>query len=256
MLVASCDAYSDLWRPYFAVLDRYWADCPFPIALVTEAKRPEFKGVKALRLGQGLDWSSLMVRALDALSTRYVLLTLEDFFLRETVDSARVLRLLEEVKKDSLNMLRLIPRPGPPRGRLKTSHYGLLPVNAPYRVSTQAAFWRVDVLRNLLVEGENAWQFEVNGSVRSHRYQGFASVWDAALPYRHHAVERGRWFPWAVLRFRYLDIAIDLRARPVMTIPETSRWVLSKLTAGVVTRVPRNVRSRLRPLAKRTGMLP
>jgi hypothetical protein len=255
MLIASCDAYSDLWEPYFALLRRHWPDCPFPIALITEAKRPELRGVRALCLGESLDWSSLMLKALDSLSTPYILFSLEDFFLRRSVNTPRVVHLLEDVKRQNLSMLRLIARPGPTGQHSKGDEFGEIPANVPYRVSTQAAFWRVEVLRNLLVTGESAWQFEVNGSSRSDPYEGFAGVWDAALPYGHHTVERGRWFPWAALRFRYLDIGVDLRARPVMTMRETSRWILHKLTAGAVARLPVDIRSRLKPLAKRLGLL-
>lgn len=255
LLVASCDAYSDLWEPYFALISRYWPDCPFPIALITENKRPNLGRVRALHLGQGLDWSSLLLRALDAVSTPYVLLSLEDFFLRRTVDTQRVIALLDALKRENLNMLRLIPRPGPKGRRLKGLYGGIAP-HTPYRVSTQAALWRVTVLRQLLLPGESAWQFEVNGSKRSSLYQGFASVWDAAIPYRHHVVERGRWFPWAAFRFRRLQIGVDLKARPVMSAVETSRWVFNKLTAGIVTRIPSSMRAKLKHFAKRIKLLP
>ena len=35
VLVPSCDAYADLWIPFFALFWRYWSDCPFPVYLGT-----------------------------------------------------------------------------------------------------------------------------------------------------------------------------------------------------------------------------
>jgi hypothetical protein len=29
--VVSCDKYSDLWQPFFALFDRFWPDCPLDI---------------------------------------------------------------------------------------------------------------------------------------------------------------------------------------------------------------------------------
>lgn len=255
ILVASCDRYADLWRPYFGLLRMRWPDRPFPVVLITEERRPELPGVYALCLGAGLDWSTLMIRALDTVSTPYVLLTLEDFFLRRTVDTKRMMALLERVQRNQLRMLRLIPRPGPTTIIEAAREYGVIAANAPYRVSTQAAFWHVETLRQLLVPGESAWEFEVNGTKRSSEHQGFAAVWRAALPYRHHVVERGKWFPWAAWRFKRLGIGVDLAARPVMTNGETARWVISKMTGRLVVKTPKKLRSALKPLARRCGLV-
>ncbi len=36
VLVASCDKYADLLRPFDILWRKYWADCPFETVLVTE----------------------------------------------------------------------------------------------------------------------------------------------------------------------------------------------------------------------------
>jgi hypothetical protein len=78
------------------------------------------------------------------------------------------------------------------------------------------------------VPGETAWKFEVNGSTRSAELEGFAAVWREALPYRHHVIERGKWFPWAYWKFSRMNIGVDRAARPIMTVGETSKWILRK----------------------------
>lgn len=253
LLVASCDKYADLWRPFFSLNRIHWPDRPFPAALISEQLDPKFDDVRALCLGKGLDWSSLMIRALDAVDTPYVLLTLDDFFLRSAVDTARILRLLDDMEQHQLRMLRLIPRPGPTIRLAGVRDYGAIGANTPFRVSAQAAFWRVETLRQLLVPGESAWEFEVNGTKRSAEHQGFAAVWQAALPYRHHVIERGKWFPWAAWRFQRLNIGVDLSSRPVMTIRETARWLIGKTTVKVVQQLPQKWRRALRPLVRRCG---
>ncbi len=255
LLISSCDRYADLWIPYFTLLRRRWSDCPFPVVLITEDQFPAIQGVRALGLGSGLDWSSLMIRALDAIDSPYVLLTLEDFFLRKEVDSARILALFEEVQRKQLRMLRLIPRPGPTTVIPGVSEYGAIASTALYRVSTQASFWHVETLRQLLVIGETAWEFEVNGTKRSGEYDGFAAVWLDALPYWHHVVERGKWFPWDAWQFSRLDIGVNLSARSVMSMGETVRYAIHKTTGRYVARMPKKLRRALKPLARLLGMV-
>ena len=239
VLVSSCDRYSDLWDPYFSLLRLHWPDCPFPVSLITENKRSAIPDVHPLCLGNGLDWSTLLLKALDVVDTPYVLLTLEDFFLRSTVDTPRVMDLYHEMQRKSLRMLRLIPRPGP-TSSMGNTEYGKIEANEPYKVSTQAAFWHTETLRELLLPGETAWQFETNGSLRSAKLDGFAALWREALPYSHHVIERGKWFPWDYWKFSRMNIGVDPAARPVMTAGETSKWIFRKIISIL-----------LRPILKR-----
>lgn len=254
LVVSSCDNYSDLWKPYFSLLSRHWPDVPFPVALITEEKRPDFPGVRPLCVGANLDWSTRLKRSIDAVGTPYVLLTLEDFFIRRPVDSARILALFDEMQRRQLKMLRLIPRPGPTTA-VQNREYGAIEPGTPFSVSTQAAFWDVDTLRRLIVPGESIWEFELNGTMRKTDQHGFAAVWRDALPYRHHVVERGKWFPWSAWRFGRLGIGVDLSRRPLMTPGETTRWLIGKATKGLVEGLPPRTRQALKPWARRCGLL-
>jgi hypothetical protein len=194
-----------------------------------------------------------MIRALEAIPTPYVLLTLEDFFLRSKVDTGRIKALFDELQKKELRMLRLVPRPGPTTIIVRGCEYGAIAPSAPYRVSTQAAFWHVKTLRMLLVPGETAWEFEINGTKRSENIEGFAAVWRAALPYRHHVIERGKWFPWAAWQFRRLGIGVDLATRPAMTAREAARWILGKMVSGLLNQLPPKYRHALKSFARWAG---
>lgn len=245
LLVSSCDGYSDLWRPYFNLIASYWPDCPFSKALITEALCPPLPGVSCLGLGRGRDWSSLLLDALSRIETPYVLFTLEDFFLRSAVDNNRMVRLLQDCLNDNLAMLRLVPRPGPD-GLVAGKEYGEVPAGAPYRVSTQAAFWKREVLIKLLRAGESAWEFEVNGSARSAGCPGFFAVKKPALTYWHHVVERGKWFPWDYWRFRKLNIGVVEGVRSVMTATEAGLWLAGKAVSPIIASIPLSAKKRIR----------
>ena len=44
LLVNSCDAYADLWQPFFTLLKRYFVPLPAEILLNTETKDFAFDG--------------------------------------------------------------------------------------------------------------------------------------------------------------------------------------------------------------------
>ncbi len=224
LLVSSCDKYSDLWPPYFSLLDLYWRDCPFKKVLITENIIHKNLNVRSLNLGSGYDWSTLLIKALNQIESKYILFSLEDFFLRKKVNTELIIEALKFADENNLSMLRLIPRPGPDESILDSKKYGLIKKAAPYKVSTQAAIWKRDVLIGLLRSGESIWEFERNGSERASNMKGFASVIEPCLPYGHHVIERGQWFPWEVVRCWRNKIKIDLSVRKILPAHKVILW--------------------------------
>lgn len=204
--------------------------------MITETLRPSLAGVTVLSLGSGLSWSDLLIRALEKIPSSTILFTLEDFFLRDKVDTDEIKRLLAIFENDNLSMLRLITRPGPdlPYPTCNRARLGLISNNAPYKVSTQAAFWSVKTLRSILAPGESIWEFEMKGSERAKVLPGFACVKKSIFPYRHHVIERGKWFPWEAKKFNAMKIGVDLTKRQVMSNRETFRWCIGKTKAPLM----------------------
>ncbi len=229
VVVSSCDKYSDLWLPFFQLFERYWADCCFETILITEKKSFSFNNIKVLNLGENLDWSELLLSALDLIKTKYVILILDDFFLRSKVDNGKILDFLMLVQSHDIEMLRLLPRPAPKLKLRNNSSFGRIEINEPYRVSTQAAIWKYEVLKSLLLKGENAWEFEINGSHRSNHFNNFFSCYHHHFPYYHHVIQAGQWFPWEVLYFSLLKIDIDLSQRQIMSFNHCFIWLLKKV---------------------------
>jgi hypothetical protein len=239
ILVCSCDAYGDLWRPFFTMLDRYWPDRPFEVVLVSETNSFRWRGVTTVLGGRGLQWSDLLLHALRSLETESVLFMLDDFILRHAVNTAMMLELLRLKREHRLDMLRVLPRPGPSLRPTAGLPFGLISSSAAYRVSTQAAFWTRSTLIELLRPGETIWEFEVAGTLRSRSSGRFASTINHALPYYHHSVQRGRWFPWAARRLARHGVSVDLDARPLMAMPEVADWTFKKFVLGPVLRLMR-----------------
>ena len=246
LLISSCDSYDDLWRPFFTLLKKNWPDCAYKKYLITENKKFDDLNVLSLSLGLNLSWSSLLIKALDKIETPYVLLMLEDFFIHSKVDNKLIQDLLQTAISKNMNLLRLNPRPGPTRIIPNVCEFGILNANSPYRVSTQGSIWKKSHLRKLIVEGESAWEFEINGTTRSSEYDNYFCVWKDCLSYGHHVVERGKWFPWELWKYKRKNIGIDLKARKSMSARETCIW-LGKKFVNLVLRFLKQILSTVFP---------
>lgn len=94
LLVNSCDAYADLWQPFFTLLTRYFVPLPDEILLNTETKEFHLDGVKLRCVHSNAPtYGERMTEALKQVKTEYTLLLLDDFFCvsRWILDGWRIL---------------------------------------------------------------------------------------------------------------------------------------------------------------------
>lgn len=218
IVVPSCDAYEDAWLPFFSFFFKYWPDCPFPVYLITDSKTYNDPRVTTLALGQDFGWANNMKIALDKIPEKYFLYFLEDVFMEKKVDTSRILRLLERVKKENISCLRLFPEPGADLPYGDDKELGLIAKDAPYRVSTMTAIWPKDAFIRLLKPGENAWQMELDGTKRSvDMDELFLSVWpgDYPIDYFATAIKKGYWIYDAVKMCEREGVKADFTKRPV-----------------------------------------
>jgi hypothetical protein len=199
ILVASCDAYADLWRPFFTIFFREWADCPFPLYLGTNHLGYDDSRVTIVNIGDDASWTSGVASMLKRIGSEHVILFLEDFFLEERVDTSRIQRLVDVARIEGLTCLRFVAHmPLAVRPVCAAPGYpdlGIIEPDAPYRVSAQVAIWRTESLLRLLVPGADAWEFELFASKLSTRLcEPFWGVMETAIRY-DQVVEKGRWKP-------------------------------------------------------------
>ncbi len=220
VVISSCDRYSDLWKPFFTLLFRYWPDCPWPLYLQSNHQTFDDTRVTTIAVGDDSDWSTGFARFLDQVPHRYVVVLMEDYLLTKPVRTAELSALARTAGSLDAACLRLFPCPGPDRPLSDHPGLGEIAVGAAYRLSLQAALWDKAALAALLVPGESAWELELKGSGRADRVaRPFLSVErsptaDYALPYFCTGVEKGRWLRPALRLCRREGIAIDLARRP------------------------------------------
>jgi hypothetical protein len=237
MLIASCDRYSDVWRPFFRLKSLHWKQCPYPTYLGSESKEiPDLNyNFQYLHVGKQTSWTAQMRAYLNLLPYEYILLSLEDFFLRKKVDQNIIdLALMWLHQNTYASSFRLNPLPRPTicnsSDPLGVGEYSKA---ERYRVSTQAGFWRKKDLIQLLGGDRSPWEFELKPEPSASTQRHFGSCYQL-LPYRgiitHHVIEKGHWIPHEYFYFRLRGI-IDSKKERNLLSPILYLRLLGKILA-------------------------
>lgn len=86
VLILSCDSYSDLWLPFFTLLNKYWKR-PYKTYLSCETKQCEY--CNTINVNDNC-WTKRIRETLKQINTEYVIIMCEDFFMRKPVDQKRI----------------------------------------------------------------------------------------------------------------------------------------------------------------------
>lgn len=221
LVILSCDNYSELWDTHFQCLDKYWPDCPFPKYILTNHKEPSRTDIQAIRIGDDLNWSANLKKALKTLRNdyEYVLVTFDDLFLVDEVNSRNLESVLDSFHSLNGQFLQLIKWYSKPLK--ENSLLGKIEPGSLYRPNCVWSLWDIAVLDDLLLPEENAWEFEKKGSARSDKYDGFYVVLSDIFHYRNTVV-RGKILRKDARQFQ-LRNTVQLK---VMSIKETIQFYI------------------------------
>ncbi len=244
VLVASCDRYADVIGPFGRLFARFWPDCPFEVVLVTESDPGPVAGVsRVLACGTGGTWASRLVQALDTVTTPYVLMLCDDYYLEAPVDTARLLARLDQARRLNAANLRLIPNPRDFRPwAAEGLPLGEYPKNTAYCISTLAGFWARDFLRRLAAQADSIWEFERHGSFScADERRPLLVTPTREFPFVD-AVHKGYWEPFGCAVCARNGITLDFaaRGRPPLKVrlSETFKaWVFALFPATWIVRV-------------------
>lgn len=178
ILVSSCDKYSQLWQPFFKLLDKNWPELKrdhkeVKVYLLANKKTFNYPGVEMINIPQEISWSDNMLFALNSIKTKYVLLFLDDYWVSEPVNVTRFEELLKSMYYHDAAYMQLHVDPAEQKLFKAVARVdGLVHKNKfqKYRASLQLAIWEVAALKQILRSGENPWEFEMAASIRSSGY--------------------------------------------------------------------------------------
>jgi hypothetical protein len=254
VLVVSCDRYADLWRPFFELFWLRWPDCAGPVYLGTNFERYDDPRVETLRVGTDVNWAAGVTSMLDQIRADYVIVMLEDFLLMETVDNTRIERLADLAVSEQLGCLRLYSIFPPETVVARYPELGSFAPGDKWRITAQAAIWRVETLRRLLVPGFTAWDFELVGSQMSdYMPDRFWGVMQPALVY-DQAVEKGRWRPQGLAICEAAGVRVDLEKRGAFSMAELQRHEESGLASAAFAERKTSAVARFREGRRAAGL--
>ena len=232
ILVSSCDAYEDLWYPFFSLLKSKWKGVEtHSIVLNTEAKKYSFDGLNILtyqlfKNKKKVKWGERLIKTLDMIDTKYVLFLLDDFFLSDEVREEEIDNCIMRMEDDeSIAVFYFAGGNGQNEIESDIPDYNIKKQDGKWRLNTQAAIWRRDLLKSYIKPHESAWDWEIYGSQRSVRYaeKFYIRKPSAKKVFSYDvdwggAIHRGKWTPYAIELCKSMNINIDFSIRGLETM--------------------------------------
>lgn len=230
VFVNSTDSFEDCWYPFFYLFNKFCPDYKGKIYLNTETKAFSFPDLNIISIKNNIEnpnklvtWSQCLMRAIDIIETDIILYLQEDYFIKYYVDFKQILEFVNLMEKENVSCIHLTSY-GPHGPYLSTPYkkLSLVDQKAPYRISTQASLWKKEVLKKYLRPHENAWQFEIFGTKRSHKKKDYfycinnQTLNDGReiIPYQPTGIINGKWNKKAIFElFRDNQIKVNFEKR-------------------------------------------
>lgn len=244
ILVTSCDKYSDLWIPFIRLFRKFWPDCPYKVVLVSE-KLSCTAFDETILCGEGKSSTETICIALKQLTTPYVLLLCDDYFLIDYVSTNKIKKIVSDIeyyKSGCIKMLGdntvlqskiLQTQPA----NIAPEEYIEYPKGSPYRLSFQSSIWNRNFLLTLMGKANNIWDFERKISYDKESYtMPIYGTRKRTFPYME-VVHKGKWERIALQICNYNDIPIDLNKRTVLS----SKDQLKRYLRGYILELNPNI---------------
>ncbi len=198
ILVVSCDGYSDLWPIYFSCLSKFWPTCPFPVYLGSNFHNYSDPKVKMINVGVDREYSTNLLKMLNAVDEDYVILMAEDAFFSKNVDMDILNGYLDEFARKDGKFLKLIDSYPAGLDVDPNARIGVVLPGLKYRAGIGFGLWDKKFLLENIVEGQSAWQMEKSGllaaSLPSDAVYAINSKYSGKRPFfLKHGVIKGLW---------------------------------------------------------------
>ena len=261
ILITSCDAYEDAWKPFFTLLHIMWPNCRYPVYLNTETKDYNDNVIDVHVLhplslfdnkGKAISWSKRLIETVEQINSKYILFMLEDFFLMSPVRSDMVEKSIEYM--ESHDKVAIIDYYNEPHNdQIVLDEFSFTSRTFDYAINAMAALWRKDFLLSILRD-ENPWDFEFNATRRwwrtdykilTHREE-FPPIFDYKIkPALGYGIFQGKWLRKNPELFKKYGIEVDFEKRGFIDPPDMEgrerekNWLLHD--CGKVLKHPRQL---------------
>jgi hypothetical protein len=241
VVVSSCDAFFDCWRPFVFFFRKFWGDCPFPVYLIVNQLRIRSHSLRAIAVGEDRGWASNLHHALHEIDQTHILYFQEDYFLNAPIRREQLAGDLAYAFEKNADAFAFRARSELETGfQSINDRFGVVPRESDGRTRCQVTLWKREALLSILRPGENAWDMESRGSERTRDMLmlSYSTRENAAIPYLMSAIVRGLWTPEALRMCRQAGVAIAPHFRGAYS---ENSFLQKVRRAGSRMRLPRNL---------------
>lgn len=209
LVILSCDKYNDTWEIFWKLKNKYWKDCPYKVYIATENKTCSyFNTIKT----QG-SWTKRARDTLQKIDTKYVLVMMDDFFIRNKVDQGR-LNTIESHFKDNVACFDLQQPYSTQIEESDLEGFKIKSGDCTYKCSCQPALWDRLKLIELLSGDKSPWEWELyTTSPYIHYINSGDLIIDIGFHNKEFSITQGKWSKEIIPFFKSENIDIDYTKR-------------------------------------------
>lgn len=192
VIVLSCDKFSCLWPLFFSRLNKYFPENTYKFYLLSNNIKFEADShhdINVICVGDDISWSDNLIKMLDKVNEKYVMLLIDDAPFAADVDIKKLNNYFSTFINENMNYLNLKSSPKPNKNFELDHGYGEISKSTGYRCALVPSIWKKNILYDLLKISESAWEFEVIGSERSKKYDRFFSLVKPIFNFDHIIVK-------------------------------------------------------------------
>ena len=166
ILIMSCDKNKDLWDAFHLCMEKYWANHPEIIYCTETLTNPYYKTICVNAPVEM--WTKRVRECVKQIDSDYILLTIDDLFLRDYVDSKFVESLTQYVVGNvaALNFEFSFDKDDTPINDIILKR----PLQGKFKVSCMCQLWQKQPLLDVFNVDIDPWRFE---KYNKHKYYDY-----------------------------------------------------------------------------------
>ena len=201
ILINSCDAYSDVWEPFFCTFYEYWENCKYPIFLNTETKNYSYGSLNIVSLNvlckKSIPWGQRLLDCLNRIESKHVISLFDDFILNDYVNQDKLIDYMNILENnENINCIYLVDAFS---DLIKDSEFVEIPIGKDFRLNSAPALWRKDKLIEYTGKIDTPWAWEYFGTMRTEKKNTIflsLGIQKDIYPYNYKlggAIHGGKW---------------------------------------------------------------
>ncbi len=166
VLISSCEKYSDLWDSHIFFYNKYWPKRDFESYLVTDSKPSKtIKDVQLIWNKKYNEFSDRILHSLTHIDSNFILLTFDDYFLKEKVKETKIQDLINFMIQFNVDYCRLYDIPMIKKPIIIQDQIHIINLKeekSDYLVNFYPSLWKKETLHKLVQSFKNysPWKLE------------------------------------------------------------------------------------------------